>query len=50
MVVLNQIDALICHGKDTPTRTLGCIYVLTIFAELNPKIAQAFPGLSQVYY
>ena len=49
-VVLNQIDALICHRKDVPTRTLGCIYVLTIFTELNPKIAQAFPGIPQVYY
>ena len=49
-IVLHQMDSLICHGRDIPTKTLGCIYILTIFSEINPNIAQSFPGISQTYF
>tara|TARA_Y100000389_G_scaffold104546_1_gene101427 strand:+ start:409 stop:1245 length:837 start_codon:yes stop_codon:yes gene_type:complete len=46
-LILDQIDLMICHGLSESFRALGCIYVLTIFTEINNSIAQALPAIAQ---
>lgn len=46
-LILEQIDLMICHGLTESFRGLGCIYVLTIFTEINNNIAQALPAIAQ---
>lgn len=46
-LILEQIDLMICHGLTESFRALGCIYVLTIFTEINNSIAQALPAIAQ---
>jgi hypothetical protein len=46
-IILNQIENLIMHGENVETQSLGCIYVLMIFSQINPNIALALPGIAQ---
>lgn len=46
-IILHEIESLICSSEDNATQSLGCIYVLTTFTEINPNAALAFPSLVQ---
>ena len=48
-IVLDEIEYLILYGNDQNTQTLGCIYVLMIFTEINSNIASALPAIAQNY-
>lgn len=44
-IVLNQIELLITGGETREDQVLGCLYILTAFAETSPKIAECLPWL-----
>lgn len=44
-IILDQIELLITGGETRDEQILGCLYVLTAFAETSPKIAECLPWL-----
>ena len=44
-IVLDQIELLITGGETRDEQVLGCLYILTAFAETSPKIAECLPWL-----
>jgi hypothetical protein len=46
-IILQQIQNLILYGDDANVQALGCIYVLMIFTEIDPVIAQTLPAIAQ---
>lgn len=44
-IILDQIELLVTGGETREEQILGCLYVLTAFAETSPKIAECLPWL-----
>lgn len=44
-IILDQIELLVTGGETKDEQILGCLYVLTAFAETSSKIAECLPWL-----
>lgn len=47
-LILNEIDRLITEGVTKDEKILGCMYVLTSFAEISTDAASSLPWLVQI--